>query len=259
MNQETRNLNCEIRAGQSDSSKEMTLVGRAISYNSLSLPLGPTGSFRERVLPGAFTKSLASGRNVVADFNHLTNTLPLGTTQAKTLVLTDTPNGINFRCTLDPNQEAHRALYSSVRRGDTKSCSWAFDVDGEDGEQWDIDKDEEGRSFNRRSIVRANLRGISIVNHPAYPGDATSVSARSAQAVLIPTRRSRHAAAFRNVPAGISLEEYRDEHALIALRAHARRISRVIEADESVVRRERCAELTKRIHEVAEGRGSSND
>ncbi len=230
MKQELRTLSCELRTGSGND--KMTLAGRAITYGALSAPL-PTGhgdSFRERVLPFAFADSLASGSNVIADWNHDRNALPLGTTQAGTLVIKDGPEGIDFRCTLDPNQEAHRALYSSVKRGDAKFCSWTFNTDG--GDEWDEATDKEtGEKFTRRTVKRANLLGISIVNSPAYPGTATSVQARSAQAVLIPTRRSRHAAAFRGVPAGICLEDYAEELRMIPLRAHARRLGVVIERD----------------------------
>ena len=178
---ETRTINCELRTGAAlggnSQGDEMNLVGIAITYGALSAPIG--GQFRERVQRGAFAKSLASGHKVIADWNHQEQALPLGTTDAGTLKLKDGPEGLDFRIALDPNQSAHRDLYSSVKRGDTQHMSWAFNVDGDDGEDWDTDKDEEGRSFNRRTVKRAILHGISVVNRPSYPGDATSVQARS--------------------------------------------------------------------------------
>jgi hypothetical protein len=158
-------------------------MGRAVAYNALSAPLQ---NFRERVSPGAFTKSLANTKqNVIADFNHQENAIPLGTTKAGTLQLTDKPDGLYFRCLLDANNSEHRNLWSSVKRGDLSEMSWAFNVDGTDGEDWDSAQDEEGRSYNRRTIKRAILHGISVVCHPAYPG-VTTVDARSAAHASIP-------------------------------------------------------------------------
>jgi HK97 family phage prohead protease len=177
---ETRSFfKSELRAAAGD---EMALEGRAVTYEAMSAPMQ---GFRERVARGAFTKSLANSKqNVIADFNHDERSLPLGTTQAGTLKLKDGPDGLDFRCVLDPNQEAHRSLYSAVQRGDISCCSWAFNIDGADGEDWDQAQDEEGRSYNRRTVKRAILHGVSVVLHPAYPGDATSVSARNLDAGL---------------------------------------------------------------------------
>ena len=183
---EIRTLACELRVGPAlggnSQGDEMVLVGRAITYGALSAPLG---NFRERVQRGALAGSLADKtRNVIADWNHKDDALPLGTTQSGTLKLVDGPDGLDFRCVLDKNQEAHRALYSSCKRGDVATCSWAFNIDGTDGEDWDMAQDEEGRSFTRRTIKRAILHGISVVNHPAYPG-STTVAARSAELTLM--------------------------------------------------------------------------
>jgi HK97 family phage prohead protease len=170
---ETRILKSEVRASQGD---EMALMGRAVAYGSLSAPIQ---NFRERVQRGAFEKSLANkSQNVIADFNHQDNAIPLGTTKAGTLILKDGPDGLDFRCVLDPNNSEHRNLYSSVKRGDLSEMSWAFNIDGPDGEDWDTDTDDNGNRFNRRTVKRAILHGISVVCHPAYPG-VTSVAARS--------------------------------------------------------------------------------
>jgi HK97 family phage prohead protease len=164
----------ELRAAADD---VLALEGRAVTYGALSTPIQ---NFRERVMRGAFTKALADkSQNIVADFNHDMNAIPLGTTKAGTLTLTDGTDGLDFRCVLDPNNSDHRNLYSSVRRHDVSECSWAFNIDGVDGEDWDTAQDEEGRSFTRRTVKRAKLFGISVVCHPAYPG-VTHVDARTA-------------------------------------------------------------------------------
>jgi HK97 family phage prohead protease len=146
MKQELRTLNVAIRAAAKDDLFE--LHGTALSYNVLSQDLG---GFRERIAPGCFTRALADkATDVRMLFNHSQNHV-LGRQSNGTLQLFDTPEGLNFCCKLDPNQQAHRDLHSSIKRGDIYDCS--------------------------------------VVTTPAYnaPG-ATSVVARSG--TVIPTRRN---------------------------------------------------------------------
>jgi HK97 family phage prohead protease len=73
-----------------------------------------------------FARSLKSGDDVVCQFNHgMKSDVVLGRTGNGTLVLTDGPKGLDFRCQLDPAQSFHRDLYSSVKRGDISECSFA--------------------------------------------------------------------------------------------------------------------------------------
>jgi HK97 family phage prohead protease len=181
-NQELRTLNVAIRAAAKEDAFE--LHGTALSYNVLSRDLG---GFRERFLPGAFTRALADSKTDVRMlFNHSVNHV-LGRQSNGTLTLMDTPNGLNFCCKLDPNQQAHRDLHSSIKRGDINSCSFAFKPDA-DGEAWDDAKDERGAWFTRRTVKQASIYDCSVVTHAAYdaPG-ATTVVARSS-AVIVPTR-----------------------------------------------------------------------
>jgi HK97 family phage prohead protease len=169
---ETRSF--ELRA----SADEGVLTGRAVAYNTLSSPMPSHEKgvmFREQVKPGAFAKSLASD-DQTADFNHDDKSLPLGRKSAGTLKLVDSPTGLDFRIQLDAKQQAHRELYSAVKRGDVRSCSWAF-VPNDDGEKWSEDPEQRGQFI--RTLTSCKLFAISIVNNPAYPV-GTSVSARAA-------------------------------------------------------------------------------
>lgn len=173
---EFRSMATSLRTAPSE---RFVLEGTAASYNCLSKDLG---GFRERIAPGCFTRALASGDDVHCLFNHNADAV-LGRTANGTLKLIETPRGLTFRCQLDPNQQSHRDLHSSIKRGDINACSFAFNVDGEDGEAFDTDRDEEGRSFNRRTVKRARLFDVSAVTRPAYDG-ATSVQARSCDYVI---------------------------------------------------------------------------
>ncbi len=180
MKQELRTLSVAIRAAKDDA---FELNGTAVSYGVLSQDLG---GFRERIMPGCFTRALASNPDVKMLFNHDANHI-LGRTANKTLLLFDTPQGLNFRCILDPNQQAHRDLHSSIKRGDINQMSFAFAADEDD---FDEATDERGARFIRRSVRAARIYDCSAVVSPAYnaPG-ATSVSARSTARVVAPTLR----------------------------------------------------------------------
>jgi uncharacterized protein len=177
---ETRTVASELRATDDSS---FQIRGTAAAYNRLSKDLG---GFREKIAPGAFKRALSGqGGDVKCLFNHDVKCV-LGRTDNGTLRLSDSPDGLNFRCQLDQNQQAHRDLYSSIKRGDINECSFAFNVDDEDGdgEDWDDEKDERGQRFKLRTLRKVNLFDVSAVTNPAYGDGATKVSARSADYVL---------------------------------------------------------------------------
>ncbi len=157
----------------------MRLIGRAVSYNSLSKPM-PSQSgftFRERFLPGSLSRSLASGDDVICTYQHDEGRL-LGRTSSGTLKLSDSPEGLDFAVLLDKNQQAHRDLYSAVQRQDVHQCSFGFATD--DDEWTDDDpsvKDENGQRCALRTVRSAKLYSVDCVVSPAY--EATAVAARS--------------------------------------------------------------------------------
>ncbi len=151
------------------------LTGTVLSYNKLSNDLG---GFLERVMPGSFAAHLKTNPDVKCLRNHDSNFL-LGRTGNGTLTLEDTPTRLNFRCKLDEAQQMHKDLYASCLRNDTHECSFAFSIDGPDGEEWDTANDANGKSFVRRTIKRAKIWDCSVVTSPAYENGATNVSARS--------------------------------------------------------------------------------
>jgi HK97 family phage prohead protease len=175
---EVRSVASELRAADD---RSFQIRGTAAAYNRLSKDLG---GFRERIAPGAFKRALSGqGEDVKCLFNHDANCV-LGRTGNGTLRLSDSAEGLNFRCQLDQNQQAHRDLYSSIKRGDINECSFAFNVDDEDGEDWDDEKDERGQRFKLRTLRSVNLFDVSAVTNPAYGSGATKVSARSTDYVI---------------------------------------------------------------------------
>jgi HK97 family phage prohead protease len=170
---EIRTIGASLRAAANG---RFEINGTAASYNVLSKDLG---GFRERIAPGAFTRSLQSGEDVKCLFNHDANQV-LGRLANGTLTLNDTTSGLQFCCRLNPDSQAHRDLHASIKRGDISECSFAFNVDGDDGDDYDEPKDENGQRFMRRTVKRAKLFDVSAVTNPAYGGAATTVSARKA-------------------------------------------------------------------------------
>jgi HK97 family phage prohead protease len=167
-----RSLRAEDGGQVSD--PQMSLRGYAARFDTLSKDVG---GFREVIKPGAFSKVLGSNPDVRMLFNHDANRI-LGRTSAGTLTLAEDDKGLRFCCKLDPNNSEHRNLHSSVKRGDISDCSFAFKLNETGDDDWDTAKDEEGRSYNRRTIRNfSHLFDTSIVTHPAY--DGTSVGARS--------------------------------------------------------------------------------
>lgn len=208
----------EVRAS---GSKEMRVSGYAARYNSLSNKLGGekgTHTFRERIASGAFNRILKTKPDVVMLLNHDPN-YPLGRTSAGTLTLRSDDKGLCFDCLL-PNTQAGRDTHESVKRGDLKACSFAFNL-GERMDDWteeeeiEDEKDLGIRGKAKRAatcIIRtirdfSSLLDCSVVTYPAYA--STSVDARS----LISAEVRSHVASFRNgrvlrgstpVPAGIA-------------------------------------------------------
>ena len=163
-----------VRASQGD---EFALVGRALTYSEISSnELAP--GLRERMMPGCFSESLASGREVKALLNHDSQALPLGSTKSGTLTLHDSSDFLAMRCQLDSTNSFHRDVYSSVRRGDLSEMSFAFiceEDDFQDGFAAD------GQRCQVRNVKKAQLLDVSVVGNAFYGDNATAIAARAAQ------------------------------------------------------------------------------
>ena len=120
---EMRTFEASLRAASTDDLEDdddLEIVGCAASYNVLS---GDVGGFRERLAPGCFSRALREEQDVRCLFNHSADKI-LGRVSSGTLKLSDSPKGLMFRCKLDPNQQAHRDLHASIKRGDVSGCSF---------------------------------------------------------------------------------------------------------------------------------------
>ena len=162
---ERRFITGEIRCCGDTEGSGNSIEGLAIAYNSLSAP-GNLPGFRERIAPGALTRSLKS-QDIISCFNHDPSQI-LGRVSAGTLKLTDTAQGLRFRCVL-PETSYARDLKASIARRDVTGCSFTF-VD-----PTDVWSDRSNPAGPLRTITDMRCVELGPVSAPVYTG--TSVEA----------------------------------------------------------------------------------
>ncbi|MDR1956893.1 MAG: HK97 family phage prohead protease [Treponema sp.] len=141
-----------------------------IPYNSKSLPMwGVT----EIIDKGAFTRSLASAKPILALYNH-NDSCVLGNTAAGTLALEDSDLGLLCRCTM-PNTTYANDLFEIVARGDVKTMSFGFIP-----EKWEYSADGK-----QRTLKDVCLDEISFgVTFPAYPETTSETQVRATRRLM---------------------------------------------------------------------------
>lgn len=184
----------ELRAAAAEG-RMPTIVGHAAVYNQWSQDLG---GFKERVMPGAFSKAM-NGGDIRALFNHDPNFL-LGRTSSGTLELTDEKKGLHFEASPPDTQTIRDLVIAPMtpRNGgttaDLNQCSFAF-LPVED--EWRAPKMTDG--LYERDLHEVQLFDVSAVTFPAY--DQTDVGLRSriagALGLDLPSLTSFFARTFR--------------------------------------------------------------
>jgi uncharacterized protein len=203
------------------------LRGIAAAYN---VPSKDLGGFVETVAPTAFKRALRDKQDVFALINHSPDQV-LGRVGNNTLTLSDSPQGLRFVVKLNPESQAHRNLYASVKRGDISECSFAFKV-ANGGEKW-----ETRGAVRKRTLTDVDLFDVSAVTYPAYGGGATSVEARSLAYGLDPTWEQ-----LRRKVREVGMTILAERQALVedmTYRAEANRIGRELGRERSLAARVR--------------------
>src|SRR5437879_1927673 len=162
MSNERRVLRATLRAETYASNGAKVLRGVAAAYGV------PTrlGDWHEVIAKGAFTQALRRGDDVRALINHDPN-LILGRTKSGTLRLFESAKGLEFSVIL-PETTIGRDAWISVSRGDWSDCSFAFSVDGSDGESWiddwDCSDSEDccGRNTPLRTLKNVRLYHVAV-------------------------------------------------------------------------------------------------
>jgi hypothetical protein len=99
----------ELRA--TGSAKQPKVEGYAATFAGVA----DLGAFREKIAPGAFKRTLASDRDVVAVYNH-NNDMLLGRKSAGTLTLAEDSRGLRFSCDLPDTSIARDVIRESQCR-----------------------------------------------------------------------------------------------------------------------------------------------
>lgn len=161
----------EFRSNGTLSATGKTLTGYAAVFNSEAV----LGDFSEVIRQGAFAKSLATGSNIRALYQHQGDAL-LGTTRGGTLQLREDAKGLAFELDL-PETSHGKDLAILVGRGDVAGCSFGFKVPA-GGDRW-----ERRGSRLVRELVHVDLVEITLTSDPAYQD--TTVALRSQRAALL--------------------------------------------------------------------------
>lgn len=160
-----------IEFRQAGDNAQPVIVGYAAVFNKLSLDLG---GFREKIAPGAFTRTLKdveAGKRVVNSlFNHDRNWL-LATTANGSLRLKEDEKGLYTE--MEPiitTMNGHPI--NLIRAKAVRGMSFGFSVMPDGRESWDFAKAKEPV----RTLEDVDLYDASPVVEPAYP--QTSVKVR---------------------------------------------------------------------------------
>ena len=199
---ETRRLTVndfEVRQGPAGDG--MSFSGYAAVFNSDSEPL----PFIERIVPGAFKRSLKSKNNIRMYLNHDSSML-LATTRAKTLRLAEDERGLKVEADL-PDTTIGRDLSTLIKRGDVDSMSFGFSVPAR-GDSWSDDG-------MVRELKEVRLYEVSVVTgFPAYQATTASVRSLDKLAERTSSDADKLATAITTLEAGSELD---DEQASLLL------------------------------------------
>lgn len=152
---ETRRFDAAIRwTDQRDDDNTVTFRGYASVFDT---PYDVAGLFTERVLPGAFSRTLRNEPKI--HFLALHGGIPLASTQSGTLKLREDERGLAVLASLDLESPYARSIASAVGRGDLSEMSFGFQVK----------RDEWSDDYTERSIHEVRLFEVSTVPRGANP------------------------------------------------------------------------------------------
>lgn len=159
----------ELRAAAPDGTR--TFTGYGAVFNQWA---DIAGMFRERVLPGAFSKTLADAADVRLLVNH--EGMPLARTTSGTLKLAEDDHGLHVEASLDSSNPKVQELSSAMDRGDLNQMSFGFRTIADAFNE----KPEDG-GLPQRDLKELSLRNgdVSPVTFPAYEGTTAAIRAEA--------------------------------------------------------------------------------
>ena len=180
------------------------IVGHAAVFNSLSEDLG---GFREKIAPGAFTRTLAdSGEPVYALWNHNPDVI-IASTLNGSLRLSQDEVGLRAEITPMDTATVRDMVVKPIRDGLVKKMSFGFRV-AKGGDEW---RTENGQMT--RTLKDVDLFDVSPVTYPAYR-DTDIAVARAAFRSLVPNETPAPAQESAPAEAGVSADIWRRRVAL---------------------------------------------
>jgi len=157
----------DIEVREATDGQPPVIEGTAVVYNRWSQDLG---GFKERVLPGAFTNSLA-GSDIRALFNHDVNII-LGRNKSGTLSLTDMAQGLRTHIEPPETDLVRDMVLVPMKRRDVNQMSFSFRTRQD---EWREPK-KDGALWER-DLIEAELFDVSVVTFPAYTQTDAAVRA----------------------------------------------------------------------------------
>ncbi|TIP03898.1 MAG: HK97 family phage prohead protease [Mesorhizobium sp.] len=128
-------------------------------------------SFRERLAPGCFKRTLRDLPDVVMILDHDSGRV-LGRVSAGTLQIHEDSTGLHFTLEADPTTPEGMTAIGSVARQDVRGCSFGFRVRAE---SWQDD----GDNLPLRTIEDVDLYEVTLTAFPQYETTSASLSGRS--------------------------------------------------------------------------------
>ncbi|MBZ9741018.1 MULTISPECIES: HK97 family phage prohead protease [unclassified Mesorhizobium] len=143
------------------------ISGYAVRFGDITT----IADFRERIAPGAFTRTLRQAPDVVMLLDHDSGRV-LGRTSSGSLTLQEDATGLYFSLDVDSSTPEGQTAIGTVARRDVRGCSFGFYVRSE---SWQDD----GDSLPLRTIEDVDLYEITLTAFPAYETTSASLSGRS--------------------------------------------------------------------------------
>ena len=142
------------------------LTGRIMKYGDIAQVILPDGSpVREKFAAFAFSDYLGAGADVALNVMHEAG-LIVATRRGGGLDLIDSPTSLAMVATL-PTGDAYDSVLALVGDGLTTGLSVEFNAT------------QERRTADSRTIIKATLPALGIVDHPAYDQSSVEVRARN--------------------------------------------------------------------------------
>lgn len=150
-----------------NNSNDLTVSGYVNEVGKYSHLLGVRKKFKERILPGTFTKALSQGHDIHFLAEHDSNKI-LASTRNNSLKLTEDERGLFMEATISPTSYG-KDYHTLIKDGILRNMSFGFNVLKD---SWKKMND----GTYTRDISDLRLFEVSVVTNPAYP--QSTISAR---------------------------------------------------------------------------------